>query len=91
MYKIVFGVVGGIVAGALIGAATASQAGVWGAIATSGWPTQKSEAFKVEAFGFDFRVYEWKSKTDPDTICTVAIGNVKHAPYMGLNCFRKSN
>lgn len=90
MFKIILGVVGGIAVGGLLATATVSQAGVWDAIATSGWPTQKSEAFKVEAYGFDFRVYEWNSKTDPNTICTVAIGNVKQSPYMGLNCFHKN-
>lgn len=87
--SIVVGVVLGFVAGAAAFYATNSNAGIWGAIATSDWPTKDSNAYKVSAFGFDFRVYEWQTDNDPNTVCTVAIGNVDRSPYMGLDCFKK--
>lgn len=68
-----------------------AQAGPWDQFATMAWPSKESKAFKVEAYGFDFRVYEWQTESDSNTFCTVAIGNADHAPYMGLDCFQKSN
>lgn len=67
-----------------------ANAGLFDSIATSNWPVKQSKAFKVEAYGFDFRVYEWQTEHDPNTYCTVAIGNSSSAPYMGLNCFQKT-
>jgi len=67
-----------------------AEAGIFDSIATSDWPVKQSKAFKVEAYGFDFRVYEWQTESDPNTFCTVAIGNSNSSPYMGLNCFQKS-
>lgn len=66
--------------------ATPTYAGLFDSIATSNWPTKESNAFKVEAYGFDFRVYEWVSESDPNTVCTVAIGS---NGYMGMDCFKK--
>ena len=86
MQKILFGLVMGL--GISVGVA---QAGLWDQIATMDWPSKESKAFKVEAYGFDFRVYEWQTENDPNTFCTVAIGNADHAPYMGLDCFQKTN
>lgn len=85
MNKMIFGIVFGLglsVAGA--------QAGLFDQLMTSDWPTKESKAYKVEAYGFDFRVYEWQTESDPNTFCTVAIGNADRAPYMGLNCFQKT-
>ena len=67
-----------------------ANAGLFDSLATGNWPTKESTAFKVEAYGFDFRVYEWQTESDPNTFCTVAIGNSSSAPYMGLNCFQKT-
>lgn len=67
-----------------------ATAGLFDQLATSDWPTKKSEAYKVDAYGFDFRVYEWQTTSDPNTFCTVAIGNEDRAPYMGLDCFQKN-
>lgn len=86
MQKILFGLVIGL--GISVGVA---QAGLWDQLATFDWPSKESQAYKVEAYGFDFRVYEWQTESDPNTFCTVAIGNADHAPYMGLDCFQKSN
>lgn len=85
MQKVLFGLVVGL--GISVGAA---QAGLWDQIATYNWPSKESKAFKVEAYGFDFRVYEWQTENDPNTFCTVAIGNTDVAPYMGLDCFQKT-
>lgn len=70
--------------------ANQASAGLFDQFMTADWPTKKSNAFKVEAYGFDFRVYEWQTENDPNTFCTVAIGNADQAPYMGLHCFQKS-
>lgn len=81
----VIAVVFGIVLGLIVSYSTSANAGLWGSIATSNWPTKESNAFKVEAFGFDFRVYEWVTENDPDTVCTVAIGFER---AFGLDCFK---
>ena len=67
-----------------------ANAGIFDSLATSNWPVKQSKAFKVEAYGFDFRVYEWQTESDPNTFCTVAIGSSTSSPYMGLNCFQKT-
>lgn len=86
MRNMLFGFVLGSIAFAGI-----AQAGLFDQLMTYDWPVRESNAFKVEAYGFDFRVYEWQTENDPNTFCTVAIGNADHAPYMGLDCFQKSN
>ena len=83
MQKVLFGLVMGL--GISVGV---SQAGLWDQFATMDWPVKDSKAFKVEAYGFDFRVYEWQTENDPNTFCTVAIGNADQSPYMGLDCFK---
>jgi len=85
MQKIIFG----LIAGLALSVASA-QAGLFDQVMTSNWPSKESVAYKVEAYGFDFRVYEWQTTNDPDTFCTVAIGNSDRAPYMGLDCFKKN-
>lgn len=77
-------------AGSAVFTSGQANAGLFDSIATSNWPTKQSNAFKVEAYGFDFRVYEWQTDADPNTICTVAIGNSSSAPYMGMECFQKT-
>ena len=67
-----------------------ANAGLLDSLATGNWPVKESTAFKVEAYGFDFRVYEWQTESDPNTFCTVAVGNSSSAPYTGLNCFQKT-
>lgn len=67
-----------------------ATAGIFDQIMTADWPSKKSKAYKVEAYGFDFRVYEWQTESDPNVFCTVAIGNADQAPYMGLDCFKNT-
>ena len=61
-----------------------AYAGLFSSFATSGWPTQPSTAFKVEAYGFDFRVYEWHPKASDNMTCTA--GFTDNGP-IGLQCF----
>jgi hypothetical protein len=68
---------------------TTASAGLLDMVATSDWPVKESNAFKVEAYGYDFRVYEWVSEANPNVVCSVAIGNADRAPYMGMQCFEK--
>ena len=68
---------------------TTASADLFDMLATSDWPVKESNAFKVEAYGFDFRVYEWVSESNPNVVCSVAIGNNKSSPYMGMQCFEK--
>jgi hypothetical protein len=70
-------------------AASSANAGLFDSLATSDWPVKESNAFKVEAYGYDFRVYEWVSEANPNVVCSVAIGNSNSAPYMGMQCFEK--
>lgn len=67
-----------------------AQAGIFDSVMTKDWPTKDSIKFKVDAYGFDIRVYEWVTESDPNTVCTVAIGNSDSSPYMGMQCFKKS-
>jgi hypothetical protein len=85
MQKVLFGLVTGLAL-----SVASAQAGLFDQIATSNWPSKESKAYKVEAYGFDFRVYEWQTESDENTFCTVAIGNADHAPYMGMECFQKT-
>lgn len=85
MNKLIFGLVLGLGMSIAI-----AQAGLFDQVLTYNWPSKESKAYKVEAYGFDFRVYEWQTENDPNTFCTVAIGNADQAPYMGLHCFQKT-
>jgi hypothetical protein len=77
---------GSAVTFALVGilAATSAQAGLFSSWATGDWPTEESNAFKVEAYGFDFRVYEWVSPTNPNITCSA--GFIESGP-IGYQCF----
>ena len=67
--------------------ATTAQAGFFSSWATGDWPTQESTAYKVEAYGFDFRVYEWRSTESPNTICTASFTDTG---AIGMQCFSVS-
>lgn len=64
--------------------ATSANAGLFDSAATSGWDTKKSDKYKLEAYGFDLRVYEWTPKGNPDVTCITAFG--EKGP-VGLQCF----
>ena len=65
--------------------ATTAQAGFFSSWATGDWPTQESTAYKVEAYGFNFRVYEWRSIENPNTICTASFTDTG---AIGMQCFK---
>lgn len=52
------------------------------AIGTANWPTVESEAYKVEAFGSDLRVYEWQTKSGATCVAATA----EKGPF-GIQCF----
>lgn len=66
---------------------TPSNAGLLDSILTGDFPTKKSVAYKVEAYGYDFRVYEWQADV-PNTTCILALGE---SGYAGLQCFSTKN
>ena len=47
------------------------------------WPIKEPSAYKVEAKGTDFRVYEWESDTVPGKYCVAVFAN---AGPVGLDC-----
>ena len=67
-------------------AATTAQAGMFSGWATGDWPTEESTAFKVEAYGYDFRVYEWVSPSNADVTCSAAFTD---SGAIGYQCFAK--
>lgn len=75
---------------ALIGVAlvTPVQAGgIFSSIATSGWKTVEPDAkFMLEAHGFNLRVYEWTSQSDPNMKCTAVFGETGPT---GMQCWKK--
>jgi hypothetical protein len=47
------------------------------------WPKKEPTAYKIEAKGADFRVYEWESDSVPGKFCVAAFAN---AGPVGLDC-----
>ena len=66
--------------------ATTANAGLFDSVATSDWETKKSDKYKLEAYGFDLRVYEWSPKGNPNIVCVTAFS--EKGP-IGLQCFEK--
>ena len=64
--------------------ATTASAGLFDSMATSDWETKKSDKYKLEAYGFDLRVYEWTPIGNPNVTCVAAFGE-KGA--VGMECF----
>ena len=69
---------------ALSAIASTASAGWLDSAATSSWDTKKSDKYKLEAYGFDLRVYEWSPKGNSDVTCITAFG--EKGP-VGLQCF----
>lgn len=61
--------------------AAGAQAGLFDSVATNGWPAAEVKKYKVPAYGFDVRAYDWK-RTD-GKICTMAFS--QKGP-VGLDC-----
>lgn len=73
--------------GILLGSVIAASAGLFDSIATSGWPDALwSNAFKVDAFGSDIRVYQFRSIDEPDVLCTMGFGQALGG---GISCVIK--
>ena len=64
--------------------ATTASAGLFDSLATSDWETKKSDNYKLDAYGFDLRVYEWTPKGNPNVTCITAFGE---KGSVGLQCF----
>ena len=64
--------------------ATSAQANFFSSFSTSDWPTKESSAFKVESYGYDFRVYEWQSEANPNVTCTAGFTDTG---AIGMQCF----
>lgn len=80
-----------ITAGALTVSAlvsTEARAGLLDWAMTANWTTRESIAYKVEAYGFDFRVYEWTPVGNEDMSCVTGFSEVGS---IGLQCFPAGN
>lgn len=64
--------------------ATSANAGLFDSVATSDWKTKQSEKYKLEAYGYDLRVYEWTPNGNPNVTCITAFGD---SGPVGLQCF----
>lgn len=53
-------------------------------LGTINWPKiEPDQAYKVEAYGTDVRVYEWQSQVTPGKACVMAFSN---SGPVGLDC-----
>jgi hypothetical protein len=66
---------------------TPANAGVFDSLMTGDMETVVSEAYKVEAYGYDMRVYEWHPKSAPNMTC---ITGFSEKANIGLQCFETS-
>lgn len=65
-----------------------AEAGLFDSISTSSWRTIQSDKFKIDAYGYDVRAYEWVSPNDPTQICVMTFaGSGKGA--IGMQCWEK--
>jgi hypothetical protein len=64
--------------------ATSASAGWLDSVATKDWETKKSDKYKLEAYGFDLRVYEWNPRGNSNVTCITAFS--EKGP-IGLQCF----
>lgn len=64
--------------------ATTASAGLFDSMATSDWPTKESNNYKLDAYGFDLRIYEWHPDGNPDITCITGFGE---KGSIGLQCF----
>lgn len=64
--------------------ATTASAGLFDSMVTSDWETKESDNYKLDAYGFDLRVYEWTPNGNPNMTCITAFGE---KGSVGLQCF----
>lgn len=76
-----------ILAGLLF-ATTTAHAGLFDAMATSGWEDKDiTVKYKVNTYGYDVRVYEWTPTWNKDYSCVFVAGNENSS---GVACYPKS-
>lgn len=51
---------------------------------TGNMETVEREAYKIDAYGYDFRIYEWHPKNAPNMTC---ITGFREKANIGLHCF----
>ena len=63
---------------------TTANAGVFDSVMTSDWETVESAHYKLNAYGFDARVYEWMPLANPDVRCVFVASNKSS----GVACYK---
>jgi hypothetical protein len=71
-----------VLAAAAVAVGTMAQAGLFSS-AVSDLPTQESTGYRVEAYGWDVRVYEFTPVTADNVLCVMAFGS---NGAVGLTC-----
>mgnify|MGYP001154969070 CR=1 FL=1 len=65
--------------------ATSANAGLFDSVATKNWDTKATEKYKIEAYGYDMRIYEWNPEGNPNITCITGFSEVGS---IGLQCFK---
>ena len=61
-----------------------SNAGILSSVVTSDWPTKDTKKYKIEAYGFDVRIYESTPSDNKNVRCVFAAGNQNST---GVACY----
>jgi len=59
----------------ILALAIAANAGLWSTVSGALMDTVKPIEYTIDTAGFNPRVYEWQSQTDPGMVCSVIFGN----------------
>jgi len=74
-----------ILIAAMIAIPATANAGMLMSAMSAGWPTKQAAAkYKLDAIGFDLRIYEWIPKDNPNVRCLVVAGNQNST---GVSCY----
>lgn len=75
-----------LICGALLSALSfTTQAGLFDQIATGTWDSVKpTNAYKLETYGYNVRVYEWTPKDNPNMRCVFVAGETNST---GVACY----
>jgi len=63
---------------------TLANAGFLTSLATGDWRTLPTQHYKIEAFGYDVRVYEWTPLGNKGVRCVMTAGNKNSS---GVACY----
>jgi hypothetical protein len=66
---------------------TQANAGLFDSAMTLDWVTANSEAYKLSAYGYDARVYEWTPLKNPNMSCIFVASNESS----GAACYPKAS